>query len=270
MTIGVDIGGTKTLVAALDSRGILEPTQRFETLADPEATIEKMVSAIKKIPDWREAQAIVIGAPGKIQPLTRVLLACGNLPWVNLDLAQIIAMKTGLRCFVENDAKLAGLAEVTAHDLMSGTVLYLTVSTGIGSAVLENGLLVGALSQSEAGQMMLKQGDDYEVWEKFASGHALYELYDKKAKDIFDDAIWYRVSEALLPGLLPLLATVQPRFVIIGGSIGTYFDRYHHHLKALLEEHNQSTMVNIPQFIGAKHAEEAVLYGCFVYGTQHN
>lgn len=258
------------MVSALDSRGILEPTLRFETPKNSDDAIKKIVEFVKKIPDWQSASCIVVGAPGKIHPTSRVLINCGNLEWRNVDIAQIIYQELAIRCFIENDANLAGLAEAEMHGFDKGTVLYLTISTGIGSAILENGKLVPATSQSEAGQMMLRNGDEYEIWEKFASGHALYELYDKPAREIHDDSIWYRVSEALIPGILPLIAIVQPKQIIIGGSIGTYFDRYDHHLIKSLEENNVSEMVPLPKIFGAKHAEQAVLYGCFIYGQQQN
>jgi predicted NBD/HSP70 family sugar kinase len=265
MIIGVDIGGTKTLVAKLTDSLSASDELRFETSPDPKKTVLSVIENIKKIPDWKEAQAIVIGSTGVIDPDTKHILASGTLPWKNVNIIDPIKKETGKAVYLENDAKLAGLSEVRVQKL-DGTVLYLTVSTGIGSAVLKDRQLVPALAQSEAGNMMLKIGADYTEWEKFASGHALYDLYHKKAKDIHDDAIWYRVSEGLVPGILALIATIQPDAIIIGGSIGTYFDRYNNHLKNLLEDNNDSDLVKIPKLLPALHAEKAVIYGCYEYG----
>lgn len=270
MVIGVDIGGTKVLVASLDGRGINGESIRFETPQDPTLAIESIIKSIKQLPDWQQAESVVVGVPGLVDRRTRRLIACGNLHWENLHIAQIISNELNLPVYIENDANLAGLSEAIDHGFDKDTVLYLTVSTGIGSALIENSRLVEATSNSEAGQMMLKVGDEYQIWEKFASGHALYELYQQKAKDIYDDAIWYRISEALVPGMLVLLAIVQPDKIIIGGSIGTYFDRYDHHLIKALSDYNDSKMVRIPPIVGAKHAEEAVLRGCYDYAKSQN
>lgn len=269
MIICVDIGGTKILVTKIESGAIIGSPTKMQTPQNAPEAIEVIIAAIKNIPDYDSAQCISIGAPGRIDRHTRTLIACGNLPWVNVPITQIIAAELGLPTYIENDANLAGLAEARTQKLIAGTTLYLTISTGIGSGIIVDGKLAPGLEQTEAGQMMIHYGSTFQMWEKFASGKVLYELYEKKAEAITDSAIWYRVSESLIQGLFPLIASLQPDRIIIGGSIGTYFDRYEQSLKALLSEHNESALVAIPPIYGAKNAESAVLYGCYEYASDH-
>ena len=58
---------------------------------------------------------------------------------------------------------------------------------------------------------------------------------------------------------------LQPDVIIIGGSIGTYFERYYPTLKRLLTEHLPAH-IDVPEIRQAAHPEEAVVYGCYYYG----
>ena len=53
--------------------------------------------------------------------------------------------------------------------------------------------------------------------------------------------------------------------IIIGGSVGTYFDRYHEYLEGILVEHLPAH-IPCPKIVQAQHPEEAVIYGCYYYG----
>ena len=267
MIICVDIGGTKILIAKMDSGKIIGDSIKIKTPRDAAEAIERTVTAIKELPGYEKAHCISIAAPGKIDRESRMLISCGNLPWTNIPIAQIISQELSLPTYIENDANLAGLAEARMQHFSKGTTLYLTISTGIGSGVVVDNNLAPGLEQSEAGQMMIHYGGECQMWEKFASGKILYELYEKKASDITDNAVWYRVSESLIHGIFPCIAAFQPDRIIIGGSIGTYFDRYSQLLITLLNEQNDSAVVEIPPIYGAKNAESAVLYGCYEYAN---
>lgn len=270
MILCVDIGGTKILIVKMQDGKVIGKTIKIKTPQSATQAIEEIISAIKNIPDYEKAECISMAAPGKIDPDTRSLIACGNLPWTNMPIAKIISHELSLPVYIENDANLAGLAEARIQNFNDGTTLYLTISTGIGSGIIVNGNLAPGLEQTEAGQMMIFYGGEFQIWEKFASGKILYELYEKKAEEIIDSAVWYRVSDALIQGMLPIIATLQPDRIIIGGSIGTYFERYKEPLTSLLDEHNNSRVVEIPPIYGAKNAESAVLYGCYEYANDKN
>lgn len=267
MILCVDIGGTKILIAKIEAGKIVGKPVKIKTPQSAKVAIKKIIEAIRKIPNYETADCISIGAPGKIATNNRVVVACGNLPWKNVPISQIISHELSLPTFIENDANLAGLAEARMQKFNDGMTLYLTVSTGIGSGIIFDGKLAPGFEQTEAGQMMIFYGGEFQLWEKFASGKILYELYGKKAGDITDRAVWYRVNEALVHGMLPVIATLQPDRIVIGGSIGTYFDRYSESLIELLNEYNDSAVVTIPPIYGAQNAESAVLYGCYEYAS---
>jgi glucokinase len=85
-------------------------------------------------------RAIGIGAPGPTDPYEGVLLMGPNLPgWLRVNLSRALGDVFGMPVFVGNDANLAGLAE---HRYGAGrgvtNMVYITVSTGIGTGVIIN------------------------------------------------------------------------------------------------------------------------------------
>jgi glucokinase len=168
---------------------------------------------------------------------------------------------------VENDANLAGLSEALLLKNQYRKVLYLTVSTGIGDGIIVDGKIDAALADSEAGHMLVEHRGEIKTWEEFASGRALKARWGQLAKDIEDPAIWAEFAKLLALGLNELLAVIQPDAVVVGGSVGRYFEKYQRFLAAELEKH-PSKMVEIPPILKARRPEEAVIFGCYDYAHQ--
>lgn len=102
-------------------------------------------------------------------------------------------------------------------------------------------------------------------WENFASGFAIRRDYGKFARDIHDKKTWKVIADKISRGFLVLIPLLQPDVIIIGGSIGTYFDRYETELESILSK-RLPPHITRPDFRQALHPEEAVLYGCYYYG----
>jgi predicted NBD/HSP70 family sugar kinase len=106
-------------------------------------------------------------------------------------------------------------------------------------------------------------------WEDLASGRALVERYGRSGNEIADPKIWQQFASDLALGLVELVATLQPDAIIIGGGIGTHFDKYAHFLRDELKRH-ESPLVPMPPLIQASKPQEAVIYGCYDYLKQHD
>ncbi|MGC8778388.1 MAG: ROK family protein [Candidatus Caldatribacteriaceae bacterium] len=80
-----------------------------------------------------------IGYPGPICFQKRTTFAYSNLrneAWKSVPLAEMIEQEFGMRVVIDNDANLAGLAEMrlgTGRGFSHG--VYLTISTGLGGAI---------------------------------------------------------------------------------------------------------------------------------------
>jgi glucokinase len=208
-------------------------------------------------------EAIVVAMPGIVKG--GVAVWCNNLKWANFDVADALKGVLGdAPLFVENDANLAGLAETRQMKKIPALSLYVTVSTGIGSGIITEGKINPDLRNSEAGRSLVEFDGSVREWETFASGKSIYKAYGKYAKDINDKRTWHQIAVRISRGFLAIIPVLQPDVIIIGGSIGTYFERYGKDLVGILEEH-MPAHIPTPKFVQAKHPELAVIYGCYYY-----
>jgi glucokinase len=263
MIIAVDVGGTKTLVVPLDAKGrMAESVIKIATPKDPGVFLEELKKLLSAF-DAHSITAITIGIPGIVDN-NGTILRCGNLPWKNFALKEILSEDWSCPIFVQNDAKLAGLAETNALKEIPALSLYITIGTGIGSGIITHGKLDVALSMSEAGHMVFRTPDGPETWESFASGHAITKRLGHEAHEVTDEREWQRIAEDVAIGLMALIPALQPDTVIIGGGIGLYFEQYSQHLRQILKK-NIPEFINLPLIKQAVHPYEAVLYGCYYY-----
>jgi len=263
MYLAVDVGGSKTFVAVLDSAGQILQQERFKTDKHYPIFIKELQATITKLAASYKIQAACVAMPGRIDRKTGTVLAFGNLPWHNLaiksDIAKVLA---GVPIFIENDAKLAGLSEATlVHDKYK-KVLYLTISTGIGDGLIINGIIDPDFADNEPGQMVLENNGKLQKWEDFASGRALKEQTGQLASQITDERIWYKFSKGLAKGIDVLVATMDPEVIVIGGGVGAHFSKFGHFLVHELKKY-ENNLIKMPPVVAAKRPEEAVVYGCY-------
>ena len=259
-SLGIDIGGTKTLVATLDSRGVIDERIKFPTPPDYAAWRDQLADVVEKL-STKKFTATTVGAPGRIDRERGIGLDMGNLPWHDVPLKKDLQALLDCPVVVENDANLAGLSEAMLIRQYH-RVLYVTISTGIGTGFIVDRVIEPSFADSEGGKMMLEHNGKVEEWEDFASGRAIFERYNKPARDITDPAAWRRIAKDISIGLIDLIAVIQPQAIVLGGSIGTYYDRYQEYLDEALERF-ETPLVPIPPIIKASRPEEAVVYGCY-------
>ena len=102
-----------------------------------------------------ELAGIGIGAPGPLNPNTGIMMEAPNLPgWIDVPLRTLVSEHFGRPTFLGNDANLAALAEYS-YGAARGIrdMVYLTISTGIGSGVIADGrLLLGTQRAGRRGR----------------------------------------------------------------------------------------------------------------------
>lgn len=261
MYIGIDIGGTKTLIAAFNTKGIIKESLRFPTPQNYNDFLNELKSNVVKL-STNEFRAGAVAAPGEIDRAHGTFMVGGNLGWRNEHLQHDVEQITGCPMLLENDANLAGLSEAVLLKEQHSKVLYLTISTGIGGGYIVNQQIEPSMANIEPGQMLVQRGDKIVKWESFASGKAIFEKYQQKASDIEDPKIWQAVVKDWGLGFINLIALVEPDVIVLGGGVGHYLPKYH---KLLLDELRKyaTPLVTVPPIIQAKRPEEAVVYGCY-------
>lgn len=267
MLVTVDTGGTKTLIAQFGQDGSIGETIKFPTPANQDEYVALLRETLQKNYSNEPVEAIVVALPGIVKD--GVAIWCNNLKWKNFDAYTALSGVLGnTPVLIENDANLAGLAETRVLDPMPVSSLYVTISTGIGTGVITNGKIDPGLRYSEGGRALVEFDGAVREWESFASGKAIYAAYGKYARDITDESIWSQIADRISRGFLAVVPIIQPDTVIIGGSIGTYFDKYSAQLEGILRE-KLPAHIPCPRFQQAKHPEQAVIYGCYYYALDY-
>jgi len=263
MLVTVDTGGTKTLVASFSDDGTVGPQIKFPTPKKESDYVTILTKTLVDTYGGQDVDAVVIAIPGIIKD--GVATWCNNLKWQNFDVKNAFKGVLGdAPILVENDANLAGLAEVRRLKHIVPLALYVTVSTGVGTGIISDGRINPALRFGEGGLMMLEFDGVIRQWESFASGRAIYRTYGTYARDITSKRTWHQIADRISRGLLALIPALQPNLIIIGGSIGTYFDQYADQLGKILKE-KLPGHIPVPKIVQAKHPEQAVIYGCYYY-----
>ncbi len=269
MYIAVDIGGTKTLVAAYSEDGQILRSNKQPTDKKFDSFLKNLEAQVEKVASDDTIQAIGIAAPGLIDDETNIVKSFGNLDWENVDVVTPLKHAFTDQVFIENDAKMGALGEANmgaGEDY--GTVLYITLSTGIGTGVTDAGKLVHSLRHMESGSMRLDE-DSHKIWEKYASGKAFFEEFGMYGEDDENPEHWKKWAADVALGMYDLIAIVQPNVVVIGGSMGNHIHKYHEFLHKEIQS-LRTNMVDMPIIVGAQNPDEAVINGCYVTCKQQS
>lgn len=267
MYLGIDVGGTKTLLAVFSAEGKILKEHKFPTPKKYPDFLSELEKVLQEFND-HHFMACCCAIPGKVDRKTGIGVVFGNLAWHNAPIKNDISrLLGGTNVLVENDSNLAGLYEALIFHKQYKKVLYITIGTGIGDGIIIDGKIDPDFADSESGQMMLNYGGKLTRWEDIASGRALVERYGKTGNKIEDPKIWQQFASDLTLGLAELVATLQPDVIIIGGGIGTHFNKYADFLRAELTRH-ENPMVPMPPLVQANKPQEAVIYGCYDFIRQ--
>ena len=257
----VDIGGTKTLVAVFTHSGKIVEQIKFPTPKDYQDFKIELANTVAKL-STKTFKSIGLAAPGKIDRDRGIGIKFGNLGWENVPLLADVEEIFQTHGAIENDAKAATLSESKFLGNRYSKVVYITISTGIGIGLVENGEIDQSLGDSGGHGLYVEFEGTKTTWEDLASGSAIVREYGKKASEIKDSDAWKAISNKIAVGLINIIATLQPEVVVIGGGVGTHFIKFEKFLNEALESY-KSTMTDLPKIVQAKHPEEAVIYGCY-------
>jgi polyphosphate glucokinase len=171
LAIGVDVGGSSIKCALIDLHTGQFAGERFSTptpaQGSTDALLDALASVVAKVPG---GHAVGLAFPSVIRAGTVRTAANLNKAWIGQPLAQLAAKHLSRPVIAINDADAAGLAELQygAARGVKGTVLLLTLGTGIGSALFVDGILV---PNTELGHIQVEGREA----EKRASGRAKVE-----------------------------------------------------------------------------------------------
>jgi glucokinase len=200
--IGVDVGGTKTSVAALRGQRTGEPLVRPTALSSGTDLISQVAAQVETVADGGKPEAVGVGIPSVVEFATGRARSSVNVPLQDVPLRAVLSERLGLPVFVDNDATVAALAE--AHDehgrLDTHTLVMFTVGTGVGGGIVIDGRSYrGATGAAgEVGHMLVSIDESVPAPTRFpqpgslesiAAGHVLDALAREAAQSHPDSAL---------------------------------------------------------------------------------
>ena len=229
---GIEAGGTKFICAVGRRSGeILSQTEIATTT--PDETLSKVASYFKQN---KSVVAVGIGTFGPVD-LDYGSSTYGHITntpkagWSNIDIKGILTDALQIPVSIETDVGCAGLGEYF-YGVAKGinNILYLTVGTGIGGAILLNGVVQHGMSHPEMGHLLIPhdhERDPFEgicpfhgdCFEGLASGPSIEARAGKKAHQVIDAVRWDLEAGYIASGLTNLILTVSPKIIVLGGGI---------------------------------------------------
>jgi glucokinase len=257
--LAFDIGGTKLAAAVVDRDGstdglVVEPTDHthgWEPVVDRLFTMGRRAMAQA---GCGAVHAVGIACGGPLDPSGGVLVSPPHLPgWLDVPIGPLARQAFGVPFALQNDATAAAVAEYRfGAGRGTATMLYLTVSTGIGGgAVVDGTLHLGTAGNgSEFGHLTVRRGGRLcscgrrGCIEAYASGtsiavrareaveggalSSLAGLPEITAADVSRAAadgdglageIWAETVDLLGAAVTDLVNAFEPDLVVLGGGV---------------------------------------------------
>jgi glucokinase len=151
--VGVDLGGTQIRSAVLEGSKLHSRVSvRTGENPTPDRLLPRIYGVIQQALDEAhvaldQIAGIGVATPGPLNNRTGVIYSPPNLPgWENVPLRDLINQQFHVPVLIENDAHTAGLGEyMFGAGRGSKSLIYLTVSTGIGGGVIIDGKILEGL-----------------------------------------------------------------------------------------------------------------------------
>lgn len=305
---GVDLGGTNIKIGLLNTDGkiLLNKSIKTNSKAGFDDCFNRIAKVIKKMNiekniDENDILGVGMGIPGPVLH-QEIVSFFANFPWrKNLNVAKILAEKTGYPVKVDNDVNVITLGEIWQGSAKGYcNVIGIALGTGIGGGIVVDGKLVGGVKGAggEIGHMTIvpngklcgcgKKG----CFEAYVSAtgiereaesrltinknNKLWDIISKKekqkveAKDVFDAAklkdsfsldIVDYITEYIAYGLSILLHVTNPEIVVIGGGVALAGDILFDGIVKKIKKYSLLACIEDLKILPAKLGNEAGIIG---------
>ncbi len=227
----LEAGGTKMVLAIGNENGeILEqvsiPTET------PSITIPKIIDYFK----GKEIKALGIGSFGPIDldknsKTYGYITSTPKLAWANYDFVGNIKKFLSIPIGFDTDVNGSALGEATWGSTKGiESSIYITIGTGVGVGVYQNGRLLHGMLHPEAGHVLLsKHPEDHfegacpyhpNCLEGLASGPSIEKRWGKKAVELKDSPeVWELEAYYIAQALAGYILTLSPHRIVLGGGV---------------------------------------------------
>lgn len=229
--VGLDIGGTKFLVASADGEGKVLNRAQEATPEGLEAGLDVLHGMISEVSGGRAIAGMGAAIGGPLDWRTGVVSPLHQPAWRDVPLKAIMEERWACPFAVDVDTNVAAVGEYTFGGRVTGRMLYLTLSTGMGGGFLVGGRIYrGACgahpevahqavnfrcSRPERVACECGAGDCLEA---LVSGNGIRRVYGKAAEELTEGE-WDEVAYNLGQGLRNLAAIYVPDVIVLGGGV---------------------------------------------------
>ena len=212
--VGIDIGGTgikgavvDTVTGKLLSDRVKLPTP---TGGEPNDIVATVLEIVKKL-EVDSSVPVGVCFPAIVINGTTMSAANVSQKWIGLEAEALFEKALGRDIHFVNDADAAGVAEVRygAAKGVDGLVILTTLGTGIGSAIIYNGVLV---PNSELGHL--------EIDGKDAESRASYAAKER------GELTWPRWAKRLQRYYSHVELLFSPDLIIVGGGVSKHYKEF--------------------------------------------
>ncbi|MCC4907275.1 polyphosphate--glucose phosphotransferase [Microbacterium sp. cx-59] len=220
--VGIDIGGTgiKGGIVDLENGQLLSDRVKVSTPAgaEPDDVLVAVRSVLETLGASDSDYALGVAFPAIVKNGRTLSAANVSDKWIDFPAEEFFEQGLGRDIHFANDADVAGVAEMrfgAAKDV-SGLTILTTLGTGIGSAMIYDGVLIPS---SELGHLQrAKHGKDAEAYAAYSAMERDKLEWDEWAARLQ----WYYSHVEFL---------FSPDLFIVGGGVSKHADKFLHLLK---------------------------------------
>ncbi|KQO64967.1 polyphosphate--glucose phosphotransferase [Curtobacterium sp. Leaf261] len=214
LAVGVDIGGTGIKGAIVDTASGELTTDRIKKATPEGGKPHDIVAVVVEIMDELGVGADVpVGVcfPAIVRDGRTMSAANVSKKWIGFEAEALFEKELGRQIHFVNDADAAGFAEQQfgAAKGVDGLVIMTTLGTGIGTALINDGVLI---VNAELGHIEI-DGVDYETKASYAAKER-------------DDLSWKHWAKRLQKYYSHLEAYLSPELFVVGGGISKHHEEF--------------------------------------------
>ena len=229
--VGLDIGGTKIMVAAADQEGNILRRTRTATSTSLQGDLANIDSMIAEVAAEENIMGIGAAIGGPLDWEQGVVSPLHQPAWRNVPLKAMMESTWGCPFQVDVDTNVAALGEYRWGGVFAGRFLYLTLSTGMGGGFLVDGELYRGQdgAHPEVGHQSIHfrcsnpsavqcECGAPDCLEALISGNGIRRIYGKPAEALNEEQ-WGEIAYNLGQGLRNIAALYAPDIIRIGGGV---------------------------------------------------
>ena len=283
-TLAIDIGGTKTAASLVDDDVFLEHT----SWSSPPTAAQAIDRIVTTCAPWihrddNQPQAAGVSFGGQFDFATQTCIRSMHTQgWDDLPLSETLVHALGIPVITDNDANVAALGEyeLAAHAVEGpiDPLLYVTISTGVGAAIVANGELLrgahslaGELGHLPIGHDKLCNCGQTGCLERAVSGYWLEHDHRQPAPTYLEDPDNHRAwIDTIARGLWSATVLIDPAVIVIGGGMSGQGERLIEPLRATLTSQARASHRTPPALRLGDPSGRTVLAGAAVMAQQRS